>query len=126
MKFNKPKAIYMQIADYICENILATELKGGDRIQSVREMAAQVEVNPNTVARTFSYLQEKEIIFNKRGVGYFVAEDALERTKAIKKEAFLKHYVPEVFKMMELLGISFEDLQALQKANNEVVDKSKM
>ncbi len=126
MKFNKPKAIYMQIADYICENILATELKGGDRIQSVREMAAQVEVNPNTVARTFSYLQEKEIIFNKRGVGYFVAEDAFERTKAIKKEAFLKHYVPEVFKMMELLGISFKDLQALQKENNEVVDNSKM
>ena len=126
MKFNKPKAIYMQIADYICENILAEELKGGDRIQSVREMAAQVEVNPNTVARTFSYLQEKEIIFNKRGVGYFVAEDALERTKAIKKEAFLKHYVPEVFKMMGLLGISFEDLQALKKANNGVVDKSKI
>ena len=126
MKFNKPKAIYMQIADYICENILAEELKGGDRIQSVREMAAQVEVNPNTVARTFSYLQEKEIIFNKRGVGYFVAEDALERTKAIKKEAFLIHYVPEVFKMMELLGISFEDLKALKKANNGVVDKSKI
>ena len=120
MKFNKPKAIYMQIADFIIENILATELKGGDRIQSVREMAAQVEVNPNTVARTFSYLQEKEIIFNKRGVGYFVAEDALDKTKKLKKEAFIKHYLPEVFKMMELLGISFEDLKAMQKANNGV------
>ena len=76
MKFTKPKAIYMQIADYICESILANELKEGDRIQSVREMAAQVEVNPNTVARTFSYLQEKERIYNQRGVGYFAADDA--------------------------------------------------
>lgn len=114
MNFKKPKAIYMQIADYLCESILAAELKGGDRIQSVREMAAQVEVNPNTVARTFTYLQEKEIIFNKRGVGYFVAADALERTKALKKEAFINQFLPEVFKLMELLGISFEDLKKLR------------
>lgn len=115
MNFKKPKAIYMQIADYLCESILAADLKGGDRIQSVREMAAQVEVNPNTVARTYSYLQEKEIIFNKRGVGYFVAADALEKTKALKKEAFIKQFLPEVFKLMELLGISFEDLKQLQE-----------
>ena len=120
MKFTKPKAIYMQIADYLIESILAAELKGGDRIPSVREMAAQVEVNPNTVARTFSYLQEKEIIFNKRGVGYFVAEDALEKTKVLKKEAFIKQFLPEVFKMMELLGISFEDLKNLQMQGNGV------
>ncbi|MEM6321832.1 MAG: GntR family transcriptional regulator [Bacteroidota bacterium] len=114
MKFTKPKAIYMQIADYLCESILALELKAGDRIQSVREMAAQVEVNPNTVARTFSYLQEKEIIYNKRGVGYFVAEDALEKTKALKKDAFIHQFLPEVFKLMELLGMSFEDLRELR------------
>lgn len=95
MNFKKPKAIYMQIADYICESILAAELKGGDRIQSVREMAAQVEVNPNTVARTFTYLQEKEIIFNKRGVGYFVAEDALEKTKVLKKAALSNSFSPK-------------------------------
>lgn len=118
MKFTKPKAIYMQIADYLIESILAAELKGGDRIPSVREMAAQVEVNPNTVARTFSYLQEKEIIYNKRGVGYFVAEDALEKTKVLKKEAFIKQFLPEVFKMMELLSISFEDLKTLQMQGN--------
>ena len=116
MKFIKPKAIYMQIADYLCEQILASELKGGDRIQSVREMAAQVEVNPNTVARTFTYLQEQEIIFNKRGVGYFVADDALQKTKALKKTAFIKQFLPEVFKLMELLEISFEDLRELRES----------
>ena len=114
MKFTKPKAIYMQIADFICENILSGELKGGDRLQSVRETAAQVEVNPNTVARTFSYLQDKEIIYNKRGVGFFIADDALEKTKSLKKEAFIKKFLPEVFKMMELLELSFEDLRNLK------------
>jgi len=105
----------MQIADFICENILAAELKPGDRIQSVREMATQVEVNPNTIARTFTYLQEKEIIYNKRGVGYFVSEDALEKTKALKRKAFTEQFLPEVFKLMKLLGMDFEDLRKFYK-----------
>ncbi len=114
MKFTKPKAIFMQIADYISENILAEKLKGGDRIPSVREMAAQVEVNPNTVARTYTYLQEREIIFNKRGVGYFIAEDALEKTRALKKDAFLQQYLPDFLKMMKLLNLNWEDVQKMQ------------
>ena len=115
MKFTKPKAIYMQIADYISDNILETKLKEGDRIPSVREMAAQVEVNPNTVARTYSYLQEKEVIFNKRGVGYFIAEDALKKTRTLKKDAFLKQYLPDFLKMMKLLDLKIEDIEKLAK-----------
>ena len=104
----------MQIADYISENILEEKLKGGDRIPSVREMAAQVEVNPNTVARTYTYLQGKDIIFNKRGVGYFIAEDALQKMKAIKKDAFLQQHLPDFIKMMKLLNLSWDDVQNLQ------------
>ena len=119
MKFTKPKAIYMQIADYISDNILEAKLKEGDRIPSVREMAAQVEVNPNTVARTYSYLQEKEVIFNKRGVGYFIAEDALEKTRTLKKDAFLKQYLPDFLKMMKLLDLKIEDIEGLVKKKNK-------
>lgn len=118
MKFTKPNAIYMQIADYISENILESKLKEGDRIPSVREMAAEVEVNPNTVARTYSYLQEKEIIFNKRGVGYFIAEDALEKTRTLKKGVFQKQYLPEFLKMMRLLNLTLEDIEHLSKKQN--------
>jgi DNA-binding transcriptional regulator YhcF (GntR family) len=57
MNFVKQKGIYMQIADYILDNILAKKLKQGDKIQSVREMAADVQVNPNTIMRTFNFLQ---------------------------------------------------------------------
>ena len=115
MEFRKNQTIYLQIADYICENIIAGEWAKGDKIQSVREMATSTQVNPNTVMRTYSYLQDLGIIFNQRGIGYFIADDALQKTKAIKKEAFMKEYLPEVFKTMDLLDINFEDLEALYK-----------
>ena len=115
MDFKKSQTIYMQIADFICENILSDKIKAGEKIQSVREMAASIQVNPNTIMRTYSYLQEQEIIFNKRGIGYFVAEDAAERMKTIRKEEFIRTYLPELFKTMDLLGIDFDDLQKIYK-----------
>lgn len=119
MKFNQPKAIYMQIADFICESILAEELKAGDKVQSVREMAATVQVNPNTVTRTFNYLKGKGILNNKRGVGNFVTDEAFDKVRHLKKELFLNEYLPEVFKMMDLLHISMEDIEAFYKENEK-------
>jgi GntR family transcriptional regulator len=78
MEFGDNNAIYLQIADHFCENILLQKWNPGDRIPSVREMAVSIEVNPNTVMRTFNYLQDKGIIFNKRGIGYFVTEDGFQ------------------------------------------------
>lgn len=115
MDFKKTQTIYMQIADFICENILSEKIKTGEKIQSVRDMAASIQVNPNTVMRTYSYLQEQEIIFNKRGIGYFVAEDADDKLIAMRREEFIKNYLPEFFKNMELLGMTFEDLQKIYK-----------
>ncbi len=111
MEFKKSNPIYLQIADYVFENILSGKLKEGERLESVREMAANVQVNPNTVMRTISYLQDREIIFNKRGIGNFVSENAVSKIKQMKKEDFLKNSLPELFKMMKLLDISFEELE---------------
>lgn len=111
MEFNDHQAIYLQIADLFCENILVGKWKPGDRIPSVREMAVSIEVNPNTVMRTYTYLQEQEIIYNKRGIGFFVSDDGLKKTRALRKEAFLQQELPKVFKEMKLLGISMEDLK---------------
>lgn len=118
MKFKNQKAIYRQIADHILENILAKQLKAGDRMQSVRELAKEVQVNPNTVVRTFNFLSDKEIIFNQRGIGYFLSENAFERTQALKKEAFVKEQLPELFKNMNLLGITFEELREFYHHHN--------
>lgn len=115
MNFVKQKAIYMQIADYVLDNILSESFKAGDRLQSIREMAATVQVNPNTVTRSFNYLQEEGIIYNQRGIGFFVADDASEKTREIKKKAFVKAYLPQLFKMMDLLKIDFKELEQIRQ-----------
>jgi DNA-binding transcriptional regulator YhcF (GntR family) len=71
-----------------------------------------VEANPNTVMRTYAHLQEQEIIYNKRGIGYFVAEDALKAVRAMKTREFVENELPRVFAMMDLLGLGFEDLKS--------------
>jgi GntR family transcriptional regulator len=118
MDFNQQKAIFLQIADLIFEKILLGSLKPQERILSVREMAIQMEVNPNTVMRTFSYLQDNDIIYNKRGLGYFISDEAEKKTLKLKKEAFLRDELPHILKSMQLLGISVDELHDYQKNNN--------
>ena len=113
MEFHDKQAIYLQIADLICENILSDKWKEGDRIPSVRETAGDIEVNPNTVMRSYAYLEEKNIIFNKRGIGFFVAEDGKTVTKKMKRDDFLQEYLPEFFKNIDLLNIEMQEIEKL-------------
>jgi len=110
MEFNENQAIYLQIADYFCENILQKKWQEGEKIPSIREIAVKVEVNPNTAMRTFNYLQDKGIIFNKRGIGYFVADNGYEKTLELKKEQFIREELPQMFRTLELLRMNFKDL----------------
>ncbi|MGG7666454.1 GntR family transcriptional regulator [Dyadobacter sp. BHUBP1] len=112
MEFKDKQAIYLQIADYICEQILLGKWPPGERIPSVRDLAAMIEVNPNTVMRTYDFLQGKEIIFNKRGIGYSADEKAAEKILDYKKERFLATELPEFFKNIYLLGIDINELRA--------------
>ena len=77
MEFRETQSIYLQIADYVCEKILLKEWPPGERIPSVRELAIQLEVNPNTVMRTYEFLQNESIIFNQRGIGFFAAASTI-------------------------------------------------
>jgi len=124
MEFGDSNAIYLQIAEHFCENILLQKWNAGDRIPSVREMAVSIEVNPNTVLRTYNYLQEKGIIYNKRGIGYFVSDDGLEKTLQLRKEDFVGKELAKFFRSMNLLNITLDDLQVyyhefLNKKNAE-------
>jgi len=112
MEFRDNKAIYLQIAEFICERILLKTWAVGDKIPSVRELAVQLEVNPNTVARTVEFLQQKDIIFTKRGMGYFVSDEAVEKVMAFRKDDFLQNDLPLFFKNIRLLGIDFEELRS--------------
>src|SRR5215217_4433551 len=111
MEFKDKQAIYLQIADFLCEQILLGKWPPGERIPSVRDLGGMMEVNPNTVMRTYDFLQNKEIIFNKRGIGYSVSEDAQQRILLYKKERFLESELPEVFKTLYLLNISMDEVK---------------
>ncbi|MCE6989908.1 GntR family transcriptional regulator [Dyadobacter sp. CY323] len=111
MEFKDKQSIYLQIADYICEQILLGKWPPGERIPSVRDLAAMLEVNPNTVMRTYDFLQNKEIIFNKRGIGYSADDKAVERILLYRKERFLESELPDLFRTLYLLNISMGELQ---------------
>jgi len=119
MEFNQSQAIYLQIGDYICEQILIGRWKEGDRILSVRELGVALQVNPNTVVRTFEFLQNSEIIFNKRGVGYFVAENAKKKIIEYRRKQFLELDLPIIFKNINLLGMSFDEIKTQYEEYNK-------
>lgn len=110
MTFKENKPIYLQIADRIMDEILQHVYEEEGRILSVREYAGVVEVNANTVVRTYDYLQNQGIIYNKRGLGYFVSPGAAQKIVALRKETFLQQVLPDVFKEMYLLHIPMETL----------------
>lgn len=111
MDFKENKAIYLQIADRICEEILTGVFREEERVPSVREYAVKVEVNVNTVMRSYDKLQGDGVIYNRRGIGYFVAGGAVLRIKEMKKQIFMKEDMPVFFRQASLLGMTAEELQ---------------
>lgn len=111
--FDSSNAIYLQVADLMFEKILTDEWMEQERIPSIREVATIVQVNPNTVARSFTFLQENAVIFNKRGVGYFVSADGKAQVTKIKKTEFIYTKLPKIFHDASLLDVSPEEFSAL-------------
>lgn len=105
MDFHTEKPIFLQIADSICDRILRGQYKGDDRIPSVREFGAEVGVNPNTMMRSYEKLTQDGVLYNKRGIGYFVAADARELILNAQRKEFLEKDVPAIRKRMRLLGL---------------------
>lgn len=115
MNFKENKGFYQQIADRICDEILLGRYPEGERIPSVREYAALVEVNANTVMRSFDYLQSAGIISIRRGIGYFVSPGACKRIRALRKETFLKEEPDYFFRQFYTLGITVEELSDMYR-----------
>ena len=110
MEFSEPKGIYLQIADRMRERILRGEWKTGERIPSIRELAIELGVNPNTVTKSYQKLLDRELISNQRGRGYFVSENAAERARQEMREEFMRDELPRIVGAMRLLGIGMEEI----------------
>ena len=91
MDFKETQAIYLQIVDLVCDHIVTGKWKAQERIPSVRD-----------------YLQAREIICNKRGVGFFVTEGASKQITESRREEFVGTELPDIFRRMSLLAIPIE------------------
>lgn len=111
MEFKNNEAIYLQIAAYVSENILLGKWPPESKVPSVRELAVELQVNPNTVMRTYDFLQSQEVIYNKRGIGFFVSPEGPKKVLAYRKGNFMQQDLPEFFRNIYLLGISLQEVQ---------------
>ncbi|HEX4850945.1 MAG TPA: GntR family transcriptional regulator [Puia sp.] len=112
MEFRENPAIYIQIAEYVCEQILLKKWKTGERIISIRDLAVKLQVNPITVQRSYDLLQQREIISNKRGIGFFVEDEASNKIIAFRKEQFLENELPVFLKNLYLLKIDINEIKS--------------
>ncbi|MCG8569378.1 MAG: GntR family transcriptional regulator [Spirochaetes bacterium] len=119
MKFDQNKPIYLQIVEFVMESILTKQYQTEERIPSVRELAVALEVNQNTILKAYEHLENESIIYKKRGIGYFVDQQGYDQIMNIKRAEFIQHTLPDMFKNMQLLNISLEDLKSyFQQLNN--------
>ena len=110
MDYKTDKPIYLQITDYMCERILQGVWKPEERIPSVRELSVTLVVNPNTIVKSFEYLENKQIIFQKRGIGYFVESLGLQRIREMYKTEFFNNDLPKLFEKMQWLDITINEI----------------
>ncbi|EKE47620.1 HTH-type transcriptional repressor ytrA [Bacillus velezensis M27] len=121
-EFQSSKPIYLQIADRIYYRLIRSELSPGDKLPSVREMAVQMKVNPNTIQRTYSEMERLGIVETRRGQGTFIAERS--DLKAELKDRLTKDVFKRFIQEMAELGLSPEEMlegikQYAEEANDE-------
>ena len=115
MEFRENEAIYLQVADFVNEHIMRGKWVAGEKLPSVRELAATLQVNPRTVVRAYEILQARDVISNKRGIGFFIDDNALEKIKRFSKEEFLSREMPELIKRLYLFDIPVSEIEKALK-----------
>lgn len=113
------QGIYRQIADYGIDQVLAGIWRGGERIPSVRQLAAEVGVNPNTVMHAYDYLKDLDVIETRRGLGLFVTPAGYTAALALRREQFERQEVPRLRRYLEVLDLAPDELLNLLYPNRQ-------
>ncbi|AIQ52551.1 GntR family transcriptional regulator [Paenibacillus sp. FSL R7-0331] len=108
IEFDNNQPIYLQIMNYLKGEIITGKLKPGDKIPSVRELATELQINPNTVQRTFQELEREEIVETRRGMGRYVTgrEETIMKIKREMAQDILDRFV----RGMQELGFQSEEI----------------
>ncbi len=110
MRFNSDRPIFAQIGELLVEQVLDGRLGPGARLPSARELAASLEVNPNTAARALQELADSGLARMERGTGYFVSDSGPELAREARKKRFFDEELPRLFKRMDELGVGTEEI----------------
>lgn len=115
--FNSDTPIYAQLINQVKFGIVSGELKPGERIAAVRDMAAEAGVNPNTMQRALQELERMGFVYSQRGSGRFVTDDIaiIDGAKAALAQAYVNTFIGS----MELLGYSRKEMTAMLAAEKE-------
>jgi len=115
MEFEPSQPIWLQIYETVCNRIAAAEWPETERIPSVRELGAALAVNPNTVMRAYERLTDEALVFNRRGIGYFVAEGARRQAAATLRRRFEQEQLPRIFRSMRRVGMTADEFTDLYR-----------
>lgn len=110
MEFADNKPIFKQITDYCQQRILSGEWKPGERIPSTKDLAVNLAVNNRTVMKAYDEMNNDGVIFQKRGLGYYVSTDAIECIRRRLAEQFRNETIPELRRQMALAGLTVADI----------------
>ena len=125
MNFNLNQSIYLQISEFVKEQILLNKWQKEEKIPSVRDLAVELQVNPNTVMHAYDLLQQQGVLYNRRGLGNYVSADAGNKILADRKEKFMQTELPVLFRNLQLLDIGFDELELLYKKHVNETHKKK-
>jgi GntR family transcriptional regulator len=108
--WNDTTPIYLQLKERVVAMMLDGVLKPGDALPSVRQVAADFQLNPITVSRAYQELVDETLVEKRRGLGMYVTEGAPEKLLASERERFLREEWPAVVERIQRLGLRMEEL----------------
>ena len=114
--WNNNTPIYRQLKDRIVAMLLDGLLKPGDPLPSVRQIAADFQLNPITVSRAYQELADATLVEKRRGIGMYVTEGAREKLIISERERFLREEWPQLLERIRRLGMNMEELLASANA----------
>lgn len=123
MQFDNTQPIWAQIYELLLTHIADGEWREEERVASVRELGATLAVNPNTVMRAYERATDEQLIYNRRGIGYFVSVGARERASTLLRQRFEREQLPSIFRSMQRVGITAEEFVSLYKNYQENENK---
>ena len=108
--WNNNAPIYRQLKDRIVAMLLDGLLKPGEALPSVRQIAADFQLNPITVSRAYQELADATLVEKRRGIGMYVTEDAREKLIISERARFLQEEWPQMLERIRRLGMNMEEL----------------